>query len=200
MNIFSISFFSIYIYPPTFKYCAMFENLDKCYILWASQVINNSPANAGDARDLGSISRSGRFPGVGNGNPLQYSSLENPMNREVWRAAVHEVTKSQDKTEQLSTHAWLYFVIIYQLSFHSKMVFEIYPCQCRWVFYILLFTCYIIVWINLFYLFPINGQLVCLPWISHNKASESIFAEVTPCRQTINTRTINTFPKDDSKK
>ena len=89
---FSISFFSIHIYPPTFKYCAMFENLDKCYILWASQVINNSPANAGDARDLGSISRLGRSPGVGNGNPLQYSSPENPRNREVWRAAVYEVT------------------------------------------------------------------------------------------------------------
>ena len=97
MNIFSISFFSIHIYPPIFKYCAMFENLDKWYILCSSQVVNNLPANAGDAGDLGSISRSGRSPGVGNGNPLQYSSLENPMNREVWRAAVHEIAKSQTR-------------------------------------------------------------------------------------------------------
>ena len=75
----------------------MFENLDKWYILCSSQVVNNLPANVGDAGDLGSISRSGRSPGVGNGNPLQYSSLENPMNREVWRAAVHEIAKSQTR-------------------------------------------------------------------------------------------------------
>ena len=129
MNIFSISFFSIHIYPPIFKYCAMFENLDKWYILCSSQVVNNLPANAGDAGDLGSISRSGRSPGVGNGNPLQYSSLENPMNREVWRAAVHEIAKSQTRLSNWVHMYALYFAIIYQLSFHSKLIFEIYPCQ-----------------------------------------------------------------------
>ena len=45
--------------------------------------------------DLGSIPGSGRSPGEGNGNPLQYSSLENPMDRGAWRATVHGVTKSQ---------------------------------------------------------------------------------------------------------
>ena len=45
--------------------------------------------------DLGSIPRSGRFPGEGNGNPLQYSCLENPMDREAWWATVHRVAKSQ---------------------------------------------------------------------------------------------------------
>ena len=44
-------------------------------------VVKNSPANAGDARDLGSIPGSERSPGEGNGNPLQYSCLENPMDR-----------------------------------------------------------------------------------------------------------------------
>ena len=44
-------------------------------------VVNNLPANAGDIGDTGSIPRSGRFPGGGNGNPLQYSCLENPMDR-----------------------------------------------------------------------------------------------------------------------
>jgi len=44
-------------------------------------VVKNLPANAGDARDTGSIPESGRSPGVGNGNPLQYSCLENPMDR-----------------------------------------------------------------------------------------------------------------------
>ena len=44
-------------------------------------MVNNSPANAGDIRDTGSISQSGRSPGGGHGNPLQYSCLENPTNR-----------------------------------------------------------------------------------------------------------------------
>ena len=52
-------------------------------------VVKNLPANAGDTRDVGSIPGSGRFPRGGNGNPLQYSCLENPMNRGAWRATVH---------------------------------------------------------------------------------------------------------------
>ena len=75
----------------------MFENLDKWHILCSSQVVNNSPASAGDARELGSISRSGRSPGVGTGNPLQCSSLENPMSGEVWRAAVRAVAKRETR-------------------------------------------------------------------------------------------------------
>ena len=55
-------------------------------------VVKNTPANA---RDRGSIPESGRSPGEGNGNPLQYSCLGNPMNREAWQATVHEVPKSQ---------------------------------------------------------------------------------------------------------
>ena len=58
-------------------------------------VVKNTPANAGDIRDVGWIPGSGRSPGEGNGNPLQYSCLENAMNRGVWEATVHGVTKSQ---------------------------------------------------------------------------------------------------------
>ena len=47
--------------------------------------------------------RSGRSPGGGHGNPLQYSCLENPMDREAWKATVHEITKSQTRLKQLST-------------------------------------------------------------------------------------------------
>ena len=47
-------------------------------------VVKNLPANTGDARDAGSIPGSGRFPGGGNGNPLEYSCLENPMDGETW--------------------------------------------------------------------------------------------------------------------
>ena len=51
--------------------------------------VESPPANAGDARDMGSIPRSGRAPGRGHGNPLQYSRLENPMHRGAWQATVH---------------------------------------------------------------------------------------------------------------
>ena len=58
-------------------------------------VIKNLPANARDLRDVGTIPELGRSPGEGHGNPLQYSCLENPMDRGVWWATVHGVAKSQ---------------------------------------------------------------------------------------------------------
>ena len=54
-------------------------------------VVKNTPANA---EDVGSIPGSGRFPGEGNGNPLQYACLVNPKNRGAWQATVNGVTKS----------------------------------------------------------------------------------------------------------
>ena len=57
-------------------------------------VVKNTSANAKDTRDAGSIPGSGRSPGEGNGNPLQYSCLENPMDRGAWWATVHAVSKS----------------------------------------------------------------------------------------------------------
>ena len=64
------------------------------WILKVALVVKNPPASAGDARDVGSIPGSGRSPGGGHGNPLQYSCLENPMGRGTWWATVHGVTKS----------------------------------------------------------------------------------------------------------
>ena len=58
-------------------------------------VVRNTPANAGDVRDSGSISRSGRFPGGGPGNPFQYACLKNPMDRGVWQATFHRIAKTQ---------------------------------------------------------------------------------------------------------
>ena len=55
----------------------------------------NAPANAGDETDPGSTPGSGRSPGEGDGNPLQYPCLENPMDGEVWCTAVYGVAKSQ---------------------------------------------------------------------------------------------------------
>ena len=62
-------------------------------------VVKTPPANAGDIRDMGSIPGSGRFPGGGNGNPLQYSCLKNPMDRGTWQAIVQRIAKQTDKTE-----------------------------------------------------------------------------------------------------
>ena len=57
-------------------------------------VVRNPSANAGDTRDAGSIPESGRTPGGGHGNPLQYSCLENPMDRGAWQAIIHRVAKN----------------------------------------------------------------------------------------------------------
>ena len=56
-------------------------------------VVKNPPVNAGDIRDKGSVPGLGRYPGGGDGNPLQYSCLKNPMNRGTWWAIVHGVTR-----------------------------------------------------------------------------------------------------------
>ena len=63
-------------------------------------VVKNPPANGGDSRDTGSIPALGRSPGEGNGDPLQYSCLGNPVDRGIWQSTVHGVTKSW---AQLST-------------------------------------------------------------------------------------------------
>ena len=63
-------------------------------------MVKSPPANAGNAKDMSLISGSGRSPGVGNGNPLQYSCLENSMDRVAWWATVHGVANSWT---QLST-------------------------------------------------------------------------------------------------
>ena len=58
-------------------------------------VVKNLPANAENRRDMGSIPGLGRSPGGGHGNPLQYSRLENLMDRGAWQATVHSVVKSR---------------------------------------------------------------------------------------------------------
>ena len=62
-----------------------------------------SACDAGDIKDVGSIPELGRSPGGGHGNPLQYSCLESPMDREAWQATVHRVSNSQTQLKQLST-------------------------------------------------------------------------------------------------
>ena len=67
-------------------------------------MVKNPPANAGDVRGVGSIPGLGRSAGGGHGNPLQYSYLENPLDRGAWRATVHRIVKRQTRLNRLSTH------------------------------------------------------------------------------------------------
>ena len=64
-------------------------------------MVKNPPANAAAVRQAGSIPELGRSPGEGNGNPPQYSCLENPMDRGAWWATVHRVTRELDTTESI---------------------------------------------------------------------------------------------------
>ena len=63
-------------------------------------MVKNLPANVGDAGDSGSVPGSGRSPGIGNGNLLQYSCLDNPMDRGAWWVTVHGGHKESDTTQR----------------------------------------------------------------------------------------------------
>ena len=80
-------------------------------------VVKNPPANAGDVRDAGLISGLRRCPGGGNGNPLQYAFLENPMDRGAWKATVHGIRKSRT---QLSN--WAHTCLLSPLHFCLELI------------------------------------------------------------------------------
>ena len=84
--------------------------------------VKNLPAaKARYLRDLGPILGSGRNPGGGHGNPLQYSCLENPMDRGTWWARVHWAAKSQTWLKQLSMHTHILPCFIHLLGCHEKI-------------------------------------------------------------------------------
>ena len=78
-------------------------------------VVKNLPANAGH-EGRGFLSGSGRFPAGGHSSPLQYSCLEDPMDRGAWRSAVHRVTES-DVTEATKQRQHIYLLILFQIIF-----------------------------------------------------------------------------------
>ena len=84
-------------------------------------MVKNAPANAGD---MGSVPRSERSPEEGNGNPLQYSCLENCIDRRAWRAAVHGVRKSwMDTTKRLNSHAGTHVYLFYTMSYNPVLCY-----------------------------------------------------------------------------
>ena len=78
-------------------------------VIWASQfvlVVKNPATNAGDPGDVGSVTGSGRSPGVEKDNPLKYSCLENSMDRGTWQATVHGATENRTQlSDQTHTHS-----------------------------------------------------------------------------------------------
>ena len=99
MNLHFVNYFGFcYSFRLIFNVYVFKSNL--CDLLPGGTVVKNLPASAGDT---GSIPGLGRSPGEGNGNPFQYSCLENPMERGAWQAIVQGVT-NLDTTEQLSMH------------------------------------------------------------------------------------------------
>ena len=106
-------------------------------------MVKNLPASARDVRDMGSILGSGRSPGGGHGNPLQYSYLEDPTDREAWWATVHRVTKSRTQLKQLSieqdstAHPFMdrsyYMSSLRDIKFHKFCAFYLFgPCFSLW--------------------------------------------------------------------
>ena len=92
------------------------QNYQEVLFIWASTsqsllVVKNPSANAGDTGDMGSIPGLGRSPRGGNGNLLQYSCKENPMDRGVWQATAHGITKSWTR---LTTHPRTPFIVCQQ--------------------------------------------------------------------------------------
>ena len=88
----------------------------------ASQVVKNPPANAGDARDSILIPGHGRSPGEGNGSPLQYSCLEDSMDRGAWWATVRGVTEALNRTERAHAHNVYFNVAAFLFCTRAKSV------------------------------------------------------------------------------
>ena len=108
---FSSDYFCFHLLPSTEVDLSLVNILNptSVLILQVALVIKNLPANAGDVRDTGSTPASGRSPERGHGNSLQYSCLENPMERGAWRATVHGIAQSWTQMKRLSTHTHTHF-------------------------------------------------------------------------------------------
>ena len=99
--------------------------------------VKNSPANAGDVRDTGSIPGSERSTRGGQGNPFLYSCLENPIDSGAWQATVHRVTKSWTRLKQWSMHANTTTLTITKLMMCKRVKSTVYI----WYIYLSLIIC-----------------------------------------------------------
>ena len=106
------------------SYCKKWFNVMIQRTSQMALVLKNLPASAGTVRDTGSILGLGRSPGGERSNSIQYSCLENPMDRGAWWTMVHRVPKSQTRLKWLSMHAYImqkyYFYIWRKIPFPEK--------------------------------------------------------------------------------
>ena len=93
-------------------------------------VVKNLPANAGDFRHVSSIPGWGRSPGKGNGNPAQYSRLENPMDRGAWRATVHGVAKNRTRLSMCTLLSHSSLMTVKQMGEVRFQNFSLYKDVC----------------------------------------------------------------------
>ena len=128
-------------------------------------VVKNLPANAGDIRDMGLIPGSGRSLGGGHGKSLQYSFLENPVDRGAWWSSVHRVAQSWTHLKWLSMHTHLLWKYLW-LFWSSKEVLPYrYPPKYLKVLIVLGTedSCHLIAWIDQYHskALTFNEQLLC---------------------------------------
>ena len=97
-------------WPPTFSEGLIFPPQPNLVMIREGSVVKNLAANAEDTGAMGLISELGKSPRGGNGNPLQCSYLENPLDRGAWWASVHSVTKSRTRLNMHTCHGSLGFM------------------------------------------------------------------------------------------
>ena len=112
--------------------------------LWVSRVVlvvENPPADGREVKDSGSVPGSGKCPGGEHGNPLQYSCLENPVDRGAWWLMVHRVTKSWTQLKRISTHTYHIFFIYSFVSGYLSYFYVLdivnilqWTLECMWSF------------------------------------------------------------------
>ena len=148
---------SIFPSCPFYWYIAACSNLLQELPHWVSG--KESACNAGAAGNMGSISGSGRSPGGGHGNPLQYSYLENPMDRGAWRNIVHRVTKNRTQLKWLSIHAQ--FLIILYTPVVSVVTSFLFLILLFWALY-LFFLMNLAKGLSILFIFSKNQLLLSL--------------------------------------
>ena len=129
----SVNMCSVNDYNLEMLYCVCEQRKKKLLII-KDEVVKNQPAIARDAREGSLIPVLGRSPGVGNGNPLQYSCLENSIYRGAWRAPVYGFAES-DVTKQTLTHMHTHTVVLqYCISFRWTEKWFSYTCIDTYMF------------------------------------------------------------------
>ena len=116
----------MYVYLPTNVCMCVCTYLSTYRDFPGGSVVKNLPANAGDGRDAGLILGWGGSPGVGNGNPLQYSCLKIFLGREAWWTKVHGVTKSRTRLTHIhtSTYQSVSFWVL-ELYLHFELLLHV---------------------------------------------------------------------------